>query len=148
MIYANRIAMNPQDMRMFLAVLDLDVSMNKKVSELTGSDLDRAVAICEGKKTIETAYAVDGVIVFQGSFDGYEYGLQYNPSTKWSDGGPIIDREHIQISPDGEHGEWVARVYLENVGHWHLGVGDTPLVAAMRCYVFSKLGGEVSCRDI
>ena len=54
-------------------------------------------------------------------------------STKWEFGGPIIERQEISL--DGS-----------NVACWRANGGwasDTPLIAAMRCYVASKLGAEV-----
>ena len=92
--------------------------MKMKTSELADADLDRAVAKCEGWKYV-----------------------WWKPSTNWSQGGPIIEREGICISTDA-FGTWMAWVYdgLEMVGIEH---GPTPLIAAMRCYVASKLGDEV-----
>lgn len=64
-------------------------------------------------------------------------------STDWSDGGPIIEREEIDIycheSPKAGCGWWVAEI----TGTKAKGKGNTPLSAAMRCYVASKLGNEV-----
>lgn len=61
------------------------------------------------------------------------------PSTDWAQGGPIIEREHIGtyhfvLPEDG----WAASVFDDPIY-----VGPTPLIAAMRCYVASKLGDEV-----
>ena len=96
-----------------------------KTSELTGAALDWAVAKCEG-------YRLDLV-----PEDGY------TPSTDWAQGGPIIEREVIDlVSPLGcPTTSWVAsrgRIYAN---------GPTPLMAAMRCYVASKLGDEVEVPD-
>ena len=63
----------------------------------------------------------------------------YNPSVNWLLGGPIIEREKIDSYYNGE---WNA--CLQDVDgtpdYWS---GPTPLIAAMRCYVASKLGEEV-----
>ena len=64
-------------------------------------------------------------------------------STCWNLGGPIIESEWIAISsPRGEpDSDWVAtmdRIWAR---------GPTPLVAAMRCYVVSKLGDAVEIPD-
>jgi hypothetical protein len=67
-------------------------------------------------------------------------------STDWAQGGPIIEREIISVSHDtaGQTIEWAAwtpapiRDEAEAFGY-----GPTPLIAAMRCYVASKLGDEV-----
>ena len=97
-----------------------------KTSELTGSALDWAVAKCEG---------YEGVALQERTNTDW-----YSPSTNWSQGGPIIERECIFIAPtwDGETAGSSARAsrtaWIE---------GPTPLIAAMRCYVASKLGDNV-----
>jgi hypothetical protein len=87
-----------------------------KTSELQGAALDWAVAKCE-------------------NFDTRNLGI-YSPSTDWSQGGPIIERERIHVQPSiGE--VWQAElVFCKSYG-------PTPLIAAMRCYVASKLCGKV-----
>jgi hypothetical protein len=62
----------------------------------------------------------------------------YSPSTNWTQGGPIIERERIAIKPFKDGGEWLAKLRT----HQH--DGPTPLIAAMRCFVASKLGNEVN----
>ena len=68
-----------------------------------------------------------------------EYGCGFF-STDWLAGGAIIEREGIEICPVG-NGEWRAQLFGQ--GDLHRQYGDTPLVAAMRCYVASKLGDVV-----
>lgn len=60
-------------------------------------------------------------------------------STNWSQGGPIIEREGINIGCHLDGAEWVARNYW---GEYE-SIGPTPLIAAMRCFVASRLGDEV-----
>jgi hypothetical protein len=92
-----------------------------KTSELTGAALDWAVAECEG---------FDRTINYAPSF-----------STDWAQGGPIIEREEIGIN--FTHGDWVAdTVNMEDI-YEQVEYGDTPLIAAMRCYVAGKLGREI-----
>jgi hypothetical protein len=67
----------------------------------------------------------------------------WNPSTNWAQGGPIIEREKIAILSPMTGEFWDARdgKRLETpFVYWR---GPTPLIAAMRCYVASKLGEEV-----
>lgn len=72
----------------------------------------------------------------------------YNPSTDWSLGGPIIERERIELLSNGADWEAGEMGSLEGSG---MGVsfcgngyiGPTPLIAAMRCYVAAKLGTSV-----
>jgi hypothetical protein len=101
-----------------------------KVSELSGAQLDWAVAKAEG---IEH-YFDDGSVCLVGQpFDtGWRY---WTPSSDWAQGGPIIQRERIRLDP---RGVWVAGHDSSNDEY----LGPTPLVAAMRCYVASKLGDE------
>lgn len=96
-----------------------------KTSELTGAALDWAVAKCEGVEV----HIVDGEIVWRDE-------LRY--STDWADGGPIIEREKIEVFIEDE--QWKA--YSSNSLPKNFD-GETPLVAAMRCFVASVLGDEV-----
>jgi hypothetical protein len=93
--------------------------MKIKTNELTGAALDWAVAKCED------VYCFDG---------------SYTPSTDWSQGGPIIEREGIGfgfgVGIDSD--QWEAGYTTPEE------TGPTPLIAAMRCYVASKLGDEVN----
>lgn len=71
----------------------------------------------------------------------------YSPFMDWAQGGPIIERENISISFDFSReypeGGWSAEFIDEEECEMHQGYGPTPLIAAMRCYVASKLGDEV-----
>jgi hypothetical protein len=131
-----------------------------KTSELTGAALDWAVAKCEG----HDAHFYNGVVrtTMRGVF-----GSECSYSTDWAQGGAIIEREGITlVCAQGEYSAklrgaetyWVAEkghqcaneVYGPQGDDWgtcfqiedHL-AGKTPLEAAMRCYVASKLGDEV-----
>jgi hypothetical protein len=75
-------------------------------------------------------------------------GDNWNPSTDWAQGGPIIEREGIAVDCERSSGRvsgWVACNEVAGDENWDANVhyGPTPLVAAMRCYVASKLGDEV-----
>lgn len=63
----------------------------------------------------------------------------YCPSTDWSHGGPIIDRERINVLFLDDADVWTAGYGVEMAG-----LGPTPLIAAMRAFVASKFGEEVS----
>jgi hypothetical protein len=96
-----------------------------KTHELTGTALDWAVQQCEGqRKDIDFAW----------------WWEDYIPSTNESQGGLIIDREDIAVWPDDEEGGWFAS---SGGGRGVDYKGPTLLIAAMRCYVASKLGDEV-----
>ena len=107
-----------------------------KTSELIGPALDWAVAKCEGRNT-------DKVDLWKGlELPGYGYAI-FPYSTDWSQGGPIIEREKIELIPpvDDDDLEWMA-VWCEDA-EAGIRVGPTPLIAAMRCYVSAKIGDEV-----
>lgn len=112
-----------------------------KTSELTGPALDWAVAKCED---IRVAVWPDSAVALENVqfFDIME-GDHCEFSTNWAQGGPIIEREWI-CADRLLNGLWLA-VKRNNEGDSMLfGMsGPTPLIAAMRCYVASKLGDEV-----
>ncbi len=133
-----------------------------KVAELEGAELDYWVAKAEGKCNMEihpddttkelicwemnppdtTAHG-RGYKIFERSF---------RPSTEWFDGGPIIEREKIEIyiTNHQELGEeWGANKMGRDKnkrGMWFefISFGPIPLIAAMRAYVSSVYGGEVN----
>ena len=71
----------------------------------------------------------------------------FNPTTNWSQAGPIIEREEITVCWQGV--QWVGSKFNVRVaGEYEFqNSGPTPLVAAMRCYVASKLGGIIEVPD-
>lgn len=134
-----------------------------KTSELTGAALDWAVAKCEGIDV--EVHSADMIIKRRLQSLTQEEAARMSPpkpylvvpgvgnanySGDWAQGGPIIEREMIQLTPhcmvNPLHG-WAAafRSFDEDddVYALHRMRGKTPLIAAMRCYVASKLGDEV-----
>jgi hypothetical protein len=109
-----------------------------KTSELTGAALDWAVAKCEGKHNDCEVHA--GNVMYGRVTSGFVY---YRPSTDWAQGGPIIERERINIRPNQADALFKAFVVRSPTGLAHRHDGPTPLVAAMRCYVASKMGDDV-----
>ena len=117
--------------------------MKVKMSELTGAALDWAVAEAEYKTNPPSK---DWVL------EHHKTGQQTWPySTVWDWGGPIIEREGIELNQPRTwlRDKWCAtrvekwcatRVEGPAVSEEY---GPTPLVAAMRCYVASQLGDEV-----
>ncbi len=121
-----------------------------KTSELTGHALDWAVAKCEE----DSAYRLEtlekgctGKRPFMRDVGPSSAGGGWWPmySTDWSQGGPIIEREKYDL-------HWMPRPQLwgaHRIQHatdgftTHSAMGPTPLIAALRCYVASKLGDEV-----
>lgn len=118
-----------------------------KTNELSGAALDWAVAKAEG---MHVTMVRGGWFVFDS--DAYrEFCNDYNddklqafrPSTNWAQGGAIIEREEITVCWQGAI--WVGskfNVRVTDEYEFHQ-TGTTPLIAAMRCYVASKLGDNV-----
>lgn len=110
--------------------------MKIKVSEATDNQLIWLVAKCLGHQWRNT-----------------EQGTQYSPAktqcwqwwrptTDWAQGGPIIEGEQISLMHDND-GTWRAeKENSEGDTEWFES-GPTPLIAAIRCYVVSKLGDKV-----
>lgn len=111
--------------------------MKVKTSELIGPALDWAVAKCEGFDAIK--YEARRVKILHRRDDAQP--RTYTPSTDWAQGGPIIERERITFSEE-RRGLYLGFIW-NGVAHVNLSEGPTPLIAAMRCYVASKLGEEV-----
>jgi hypothetical protein len=72
-------------------------------------------------------------------------------STDWAQGGPIIERELLDLH-SSSGGDWTVEKWEYEVTsgggtNTYIAFGPTPLIAAMRCYVASKLGEEVEVPD-
>lgn len=123
----------------------MDAMKQVKVSDLSGVALDWAVCECIG-------------MVFD-QHGGYDpigtYHEPTAPSSMWAQGGPIIEREEIEIQvipacrdparwPECSPGDtWCANIAPPDIDFIRCG-GPTPLAAAMRCYVAARLGMVVS----
>ena len=127
-----------------------------KTSELTGDALVCAVAMCEGYTDLhkipdrwphEPQWAMMPPRQEYGAMELWEIGSDRD----WGFFGPIIERERIQITPRGETTDLWEAIIFDNIfmddGSDCFQIGKTPLIAAMRCYVASKLGEEVEIPD-
>ena len=108
--------------------------MKIKTSELTGPALDWAVVKASGQNAeywLEKYASEDRRCMCE------------SPSTDWSQGGPTIEREKISL--EIKHDGWWVASFQYNYSDYkeHLQLAETPLIAAMRCYVASKLGDKV-----
>ena len=121
--------------------------MKVKTSELKGAALDWAVAKCEGHDQF-VQYTPHLRVYHQRTDSLSSYTVTFCPSTDWTRGGPLIERECIDIMFEGP--EWYAYMRYEAADGYNRTLqydGPTPLIAAMRCYVASKLGEEVDVPD-
>lgn len=104
---------------------------NALTADLTGAALDWAVAQCAD-------------LPFPVVYDEEGREVAVSPSTDWAQGGPIIEREGITVSKEDKYWSAYFRENLfEDDGSEHWQTGPTPLIAAMRCYVASRLSDEV-----
>jgi hypothetical protein len=113
-----------------------------KTTELTGAALDWAVAQCEGANSVAACYYDEDELPMCRDEAPH---MEWKPSTNWAQGGAIIEREAITILSVDDY-EWCAAIgelYYEDDNPR----SPTPLIAAMRCYVASKLGDEVEIPD-
>lgn len=112
--------------------------MKVKTSKLTDHALDWAVARAEGMEAFQIK--ANGPVHLRRMVGCSP--TAFRPSTNWAQGGPIIEREKMWVS-------WVESNYKHIDGCWSAYVrsricyGPTPLIAAMRSFVASKLGDEV-----
>lgn len=130
-----------------------------KTSELTGNLLAKWVAKAAGICLHDAPHTkscgnwgTDYTCTSCGK-DAYEGPtmLSWAPHENWAQGGPIIERERIELIHYGDNGAvgapWEAQIskgahYIDQYPHDATG-GPTPLIAAMRAYVASKFGDEV-----
>lgn len=131
--------------------------MQIKTCDLTGAALDWAVAKCEGVSvqirmvgpvTKETPVVYRTAV---GSNGRVYADSSYRPSQDWETGGPIIEREEIDLKVSVvayrvHENEWEAGAVFQDL-EFHYYTGPTPLIAAMRCYVASNLGDTVEVPD-
>jgi len=114
--------------------------MKIKTSELTGTALDWAVAKCEGYEIVRMRG--NEITFLDRTEDGALSERHINYSTDWAQGGSIIERIGITIEYAADPEKWCACIMADQEVY-----GQTPLIAAMRCYVASKLGDEVEIPD-
>ena len=122
-------------------LLEVDVKKTK-VSDLSGTALDWAVAKCEGIATTPRLNPFCFWVLpdLPGSF-----------SKEWAYGGPIIEREgisslYLYVTDDPFRWAATQKPTILNIKPASV-YGPTLLIAAMRCYVASKLGDEIEIPD-
>lgn len=111
--------------------------MKVKTAILIGAHLDWAVAKAQYTDGRYIGLGMRGCEVAN-SPDRADISHHFSPSTNWSQGGPIIERERIATQFWVSENTWEALIK----GGFFTQHGPTPLIAAMRCYVASKLGEE------
>jgi len=132
-----------------------------RVSDLAGAELALWVARALGWKLF---YVKPGGIIWyilfeqdgggEGPIGTVESGAapfdDFQPSTNWVQGGPLIEKHHIETAPTYDDDGvcvtgWVAMMF-NNIANPHPPIiqeGPTPLIAAMRALVASVYGDSV-----
>lgn len=122
--------------------------MKIKTADLTGAVLDWAVAKVESDldphlirwRRDEWDKGVPHLAEMY--CNCYESG-PYTPSTNWAEGGPIIERECIELGMYAD--QWRAVIHCANESLY--ADGPTQLAAAMRLHVLAHEGDEVDVSD-
>ena len=120
-----------------------------KTNELSGIALDYAVVLALGGEYDTYDSVATHWVKLNGESRALSRGWaqSFTPSTNWAQAGEIIETEKLSLRHYKEHNEeWFSE--KQHFGRHHkagrsYGEGTTPLIAAMRCYVSSKLGDEV-----
>lgn len=130
----------------------MSVLVDVKTAELEGKALDWAVAIAEGwqpDRPAEGQLKKDGLIILVGTHKPESMKrFSYSPSTSWISGGPLIEKYMASIILEGSN--WWAGFQAITQSMFGMGfdgeeaTGPTPLIAACRAIVASKLGDTVS----
>lgn len=115
--------------------------MKIKSSDLVGPALDWAVAKSNGIPLVLSPFTGAKNFVMVGQ-NMKPTSYEYKPSTSWAQGGPIIEREIgslLYVLKDKHSRHWSAHSKDATWRHF----GPTPLIAAMRVFVASKMGDEI-----
>jgi len=117
----------------------------KKVTELAGVPLDCWVA--KAMRPPAGHEFMVGIFEQRISLRNIETGdeVPWSPSTDWGQGGPIIERECIDIEfTDKPHKRPACCATINSPDDGAgVGYGATPLIAAMRAFVMATFGSEV-----
>lgn len=125
------------------------------VAEASGKILDWLVAKCEAVQAgTSYVFTSKGKLFINSPLNPKGPMGAFQPSVRWTQGGPILDKERIgttpftiTVGPDKGTKEWFANYesFVDVTTNYYS--GPTPLIAAMRCYVASKMGEEVEVPD-
>lgn len=111
--------------------------MQMNTSYLTGAALDWAVDECLNGDGLYLKFWKMG-----GDKRYVHCQIMQAYSVHWGTGGPIIESEKIELYFQPALEMWCAKSIEGDLRY-----GDTPLIAAMRCYVTSKMGETVDVPD-
>lgn len=113
--------------------------MKKRVADLSGAELDYAVALAEGYSP-HLGRAYDGTPSC--AREPGILGRWFHFSTEWEECGPLIEK-HV-ASLDSHSDGWTAIAWHDDLIHTVASQdGPTPLIAACRCIVARHFGEYV-----
>jgi hypothetical protein len=130
--------------------MSIDMLGRIDVSEMDSATLDFYIAKALGKNAWITHVTKRCMMQVANRKDEIEY-VTYEPSSRWMQGGPLI--EHFEISTEylGEHDGmplWGAYSGYEPLGsNPTTQYGDSILKAAMRCIVAQTFGNKINPED-
>jgi hypothetical protein len=120
------------------------ITTKVKSAELIGNALDYIVAKLENHE-----WRNHWILEDRGFQEWNSYEMSFgnptpNYSSDWNKAGIIIDREQICTLATGDSSQWKAYKWDDAKQNFTKEqYAPTPPIAAMRCYVASKLGDEV-----
>lgn len=117
----------------------MSTMVKKRTAELVCAQLNWAVAVADGQKPVWFTHNRPEHTVRINN-------KPFNPDSDWKDGGPIIERERIELQLHACSEGWWAGIrqpLSKNKSGGTIATGPIPLIAAMRAFVASKLGEEV-----
>lgn len=121
--------------------------IKKRVAELEGAQLNWVVAKAAGLAVDRISSHGYVTLIDPITTDDLDDRYVFNPAGEWRDGGPIIEREGLVVAKFWEPADGPITPGLEwasmTLDDKHRMDGPTPLIAAMRAFVASKLGDEV-----
>jgi len=116
--------------------------MKVKVSEATPLQLNWMVSAAESVAVVIRRWTFDGEKFLVHAPGQFSEEAVWCPSEDWAQGGPIIERERIMLIPEPNGRLWTGCIGDTDAGG-KAAYAHAPLIAAMRCYVVSKLGDTV-----
>lgn len=121
--------------------------MKIKVSDTTNNQLNWLVAKCEGVEAYFETFAFSPKLMIKNPFGDPIKCPDW--TTDWRKCDSIIENNSINIVIDTKYCGPNYTAWIANIPNKHntTGHGPTPSIAALRCYVISKLGNVVSIPD-
>jgi hypothetical protein len=126
-------------------VMNTNCGIRLDVTQLDGHTLDFYVALTNKFKAF-ISHKLDSCVILVSKQSGNIW-TKYNPSTLWTHGGPLVEKEGISLENQGKIGDdryWAAYYGIDPASSNDTTCyGPTPLIAAMRCFVREEFGNLI-----